>query len=458
MAFEKGSKFISRRKFLGATAAALGGVALAACGQTNSSGGGAAPASGATAAPGAAAGGAAGGALNGAAIKWSTWGNPGELQRFNEYTADFNKRTSAAAQLIPIPSDYEPKILTQLSGGTAPDTFYSGDSTLSKLVASNSIIDLTDLLNGPNSKSKADDFYQGLWGPGKTAEGKIWGVPVDCNPLVFWYNKQLLQDAGVTTMPADLAKDNKWTWDALSTMLQQVAAKGKRGVIFENWFGPVWGWATTNGGKVWDGENFVGADDPKTIEGFQFVVDNLKAKTFTYSGSLPKGQGQDAMFLSQQTAFVVAGRWLLPVFKKAANLQYDVVTWPTNTGKQIEPAPIATAYMVQNAKAANKDATFEFITDFVSKEGQTFRLQGGGNAVPSIKGADEVVGEGNLPANWKAFTDARESGYAIWPGLANTPGLSDDMGKVLDEVFLKGGDVKETFAKLANAVKTKKGA
>jgi len=457
MSPEHDPKGVNRRRFLTMAAAAAGSLTLAACGQANT--GGTTTAGGASAAGEAAGGAAAGGTtgLAGTTIKWSTWGNPGELQRFQEFTADWNKKTGAKAELIPIPSDYEPKILTQLSGGSAPDTFYSGDSTLSKLISSNSIIELTERLNSPQSKSKPEQFIEGLWGPGRTADGKIWGVAVDCNPIVLWYNKALLGEAGVTTMPADLYAQGQWNWDALSTILEQVAAAGKRGLIFENWFGPVWGWATTNGGTVWDGENFVGADDPKTVEGIQFIIDNLANKTFTYSGSLPKGQGQDAMFLSQQAAMVAAGRWLLPVFKKAGNLEYDVVVMPTNTDKPLMPSPVATAYMVQNAKAANPDATFQFLTDFVSPEGQKFRLQGGGNAVPSVTGADEVVAEGNDPANWKAFIEARDNGYAIWPGLANTPGLADDMQKVLDEAFLKGGDVNTVMAKLVDVVKQKKG-
>jgi multiple sugar transport system substrate-binding protein len=441
------STSIGRRRFLKLTGAGMAGVALAACGGSSSGGG----------QPAGQSGGAASGPLAGVALKWSSWGNPGETQRLKEFTDDFNQRTGAKSQFIPVPSDYEPKLLTQLSGGTAPDAFYSGDTTLSKLIQSKGIIELTELVKGANSKSKPEDFFEGLWGPAKTADGKIWGMPVDCNPMVFWYNKKVLADAGVTTMPADLAKDNKWTWDAFSTMLQQVVAKGKRGFIQENWFGPVYGWVTTNGGKVWDGENFVAHEDAKAKEGFKFIQDNLAAKTFTYSGSLPKGQGMDAMFLSEQTAFITAGRWLLPVFKKAANLEFDIVTWPTTTGKQNEPVPIPTAYLVQNSKTPNPDATFAFLTDFVSKEGQTFRLKGGGNAVPSIKGADEVVSEGNNPANWKALIDARETGYAIWPAQANVPGLSDDMFKALDEVWLKGGDMDTTLQKLAEIVKAKKG-
>ncbi len=476
---ENEPKGINRRKFLTASVAGLSGLALAACGQSDGGGqaGGTAGGAASTAAGGqasaaasgtantaatqeaaGAAGGQANAALKGVNIKWSTWGNAGELQRFQEYTKDFNQRTGATSELIPIPTDYEPKILTQLSGGSAPDLFYSGDATMSKLIASKQIVDLTELVNGPSSKSKPGDVTEGLWGPARTEDGKIWGMPVDCNPLVFWYNKQLLQDAGVTTMPIDLQAQGQWNWDALSDMTQKVVAAGKRGVIFEAWFGPTWGWVTTNGGKVFDGNNFVAVDDPKAAEAFQYVLDNLKAKTFTFSGTLPKGQGLDAMFLSQQAAFVVAGRWLLPQFKKAANLQYDVVTWPTNTGNKIEPATIATAYMVQNAKAANPDAAFAMLTDFVSPEGQAFRLQGGGNAVPSVSGADQVVSEGNLPPNWQAFLDAREIGYAVWPGLANYPGLGSDIEKTFSEVFINGGEGKALLQKIADLVKQKQGA
>jgi ABC-type glycerol-3-phosphate transport system substrate-binding protein len=121
-----------------------------------------------------------------------------------------------------------------------------------------------------------------------------------------------------------------------------------------------------------------------------------------------------SMLVEEQRAgvhgFIGAGRWLLPVFKKNGGLEYDIVTYPTNTGKKIESEPIPTAYAVINAKSPNPDAAFAFLTDFVSKEGQTFRLQGGGNAVPSVCGADNVVSEDNLPQNWQALIDAREIG------------------------------------------------
>ncbi|MGV2686840.1 extracellular solute-binding protein, partial [Clostridium perfringens] len=131
----------------------------------------------------------------------------------------------------------------------------------------------------------------------------------------------------------------------------------------------------------------------------------VKSKNITFSGTLPKGQGGDAMFMSNQVGFVAAGRWYLPLFKKNQGLEYDVVTWPTNTGNKIEPAGIPTAYMVMNKASKNKEAAYTFFSEYVSKEGQRFRLQGGGNAVPAVQGTDEVVLEGNLPEHAQLFLD-----------------------------------------------------
>lgn len=460
MSSEDKPTFVSRRTFISLTAAGIAGIALAACRGSGSGTG--QPASGGqpAAQPTTAAGGAqapaqAGGPVTN--IKWSTWGNPGEIDRFKQFTEDFNKRTpNVKAELVAIPTDgYAAKMLTQLSGGTAPDMFYSGDGDIGKLIDSKLLTDLTETLKGAKSKSKPEDFFEGLWGASKAADGKIYGVAVDCNPMVLWYNKKLLQDAGVTQMPADLAKAGQWDWKAFGGMLDQLVSKGKRGFIHDNWWATNYGWATLNGGKIVDGGKFVANSDPKSLEGFQFIYDNLQKKTFTYTGSLPKGQGIDAMFLSQQAGFIGAGRWLLPVFKKSQGLDFDIVSYPTNTGKKMEPAPIPTAYAVVNSSSPNQDAAFAFLTDFVSKDGQVFRLKGGGNAVPSVRGADDVVAEENVPPNWQALIDAREIGYAHYADIARVPGLADDIQKTFDELWLQGGDLKTTVNKVADMANSK---
>src|SRR5690349_16662444 len=68
-------------------------------------------------------------------IKWQNWANTGEIQRFKDFTANYNKTHNTNVQYSFIPSannNYFSKILTQLNGGVGPDVFYAGDGDVGK--------------------------------------------------------------------------------------------------------------------------------------------------------------------------------------------------------------------------------------------------------------------------------------------------------------------------------------
>lgn len=389
-------------------------------------------------------------------ITWSSWGNTGEVAHLKMFNEAFNKSQSAIKTVYnPMPTDgYEAKLLVQLNGGTAPDVFYSGDSTISTLIKNKAIQDLTQLLSSAESKSKPEDFAGDLWGPAKSTDGKIYGVPVDCNPLVLWFNKKILQDAGVTEMPPDLYEAGKWTWDAFSEIVDKIHTSGKRGFVFDNnWFDR-YSWVTSNAGKVYDGGKFVAQDDPKAMAAFQWIADNIKAEKFVFAGSLPKGQGSDTMFMSAQLGFCALGRWGLPIFRENKNLDCDIVPYPTNTGKKIEPVGVAVAYWVINQATKHPKEAFTFYTYYVSPEGQKTRLSAGGNAVPSIKGVEDVVLSDNLPPHKQYFLDARDVGYGPYREEAGTPGLSNELDKMYANLWLKPNDVKSALAGIAKKADT----
>jgi len=161
------------------------------------------------------------GAQDSVEVTWTSWGNTGEVANLQTFTDDYNASQSAiAVKYIPTPTDgYGAKLLTQLNGGTAPDLFYVSDGDVSTLLKNAVVADLTELLSSPASKSTPEEFAGDLWGPARTADGRLFGVPVDCNPLVLWYNKALLQEAGITEMPADQYEAGTWNWDTFQSML-----------------------------------------------------------------------------------------------------------------------------------------------------------------------------------------------------------------------------------------------
>jgi len=398
-------------------------------------------------------GGSGGG--SGSSIKWSNWANTGEIQRFKDFTANYNKTHNVNVQYTFVPSanaNYFSKILTELNGGNAPDVFYVGDGDIGKLVKNQSVLQLDTSLNSSKAKEKASDFAPGLWGAAKTQSGKIFGVPVDCNPLLLWYNQKVLQDAGITTMPAAVYQQGQWTRDAFQQMIEKIKATGKYGFVLDAWSLQYYAWATTNGGKIYDKNgygSFIAQDDPKSLDAFTWLANQVRQKTMIYAGSLPKGQGSDLALLSGQTGFISVGRWDLPEFK-TAGITYDIVPFPSPSGK-IAPAGIPLAYMVINKKTKLMDQAFDFLTNYVSPEGQTFRLQGGGNAVPSIQSAsvEKVVTDGNDPPHAQYMIDARNAGYGLFPAEGFAAGLTDDIKTALDPVWLQGKDVKTALAGIA---------
>ncbi|WP_166176818.1 ABC transporter substrate-binding protein [Rubrobacter tropicus] len=403
--------------------------------------------------------GCGGGGSSGAQIDWASWANSGEATRFREYTDKFmqdHPDIQVTYTPTPIYDDYHPKILTQLNGGTAPDAFYAGDIWVAQFIKNETIKPLNKLMNGPNSAAKPEDFADGLWGPARLDDGTIYGVTVDCNPTVLWYNKGVLEEAGISDDPRQIYESGEWKWDVLLQMSEQVASSGNtNGLMFENGINWFYSWCRQNGGKPFDGETCVFNEDAKSVEAFQWMYDNIESGAFTYAGNLPTGQTSDAQFNSNRAAFVQAGRWVLPVFKQNTSLEYDVVPFPTNTDNDMEPGWVATAYMVMNNQTENEKAAFEFLTNFTGPEGQSFRLQESGNAVPSVlQGADDLVTKGSDPEGSQYFLDVRDSGIVGYADLT-VPGLPEDIQDLFEkELWLKNapGDVQATLDGAAQTI------
>jgi multiple sugar transport system substrate-binding protein len=429
---------VSRRRFLGGVAAvsvAGSGALLAGCG------------SGRGAGPGGQAGGEGGGgdaaAGRGGAVTWGSWANPGEAERFRKVSKDYEAEYGTQITFQIVTGDYNSKLLTQLAGGSAPDAFYVSTEGAAKLIESNNLTDLTEFASKPESPVKIEDFYPGLM-PWTQSEGKTFGLPVDCNPLVFWFNQDMLGAAGISQNPVQLHEAGTWNRDALDDFLTKIKASGKRGHVLEANWDRLFSWMTTFGGKPIEANKAVFNEDPKSMETIEWLFDHMANETITYGGSLPKGQGVDALFYAQQLASGSWGRWILPNLKKL-KFNYDIAPYPSEDGKTIMPVDIPVAAKGVNAKAKDPDAALWWTMRYVSVDGQKARLSGGGNAVPSIPGAEEVVTEGNLPAHASFWNDVAKVGYAIPQAIASKAEVAANINNEIDKVIKSGADAK-TFA------------
>jgi multiple sugar transport system substrate-binding protein len=421
---------ISRRSFLRTSAIAGAGVLgsgalLAACG-------------GETSTPEPAGSQANGGRQLSGSITWGAYANPGEAERFRAYSADWQKKTGVKTTFQVVTGDYLAKLLTQLAGGAAPDAFYAGDTELTKLVQANALEPLDDFLASPNATTKFADHYAGLTGWMKAADGKIYGLPNDCNPIVLWFNKKVLAEAGVTQDPAAAFEAGTWTRDAYTDLLTKVKATGKSGGVVETgWWGFWMGYIAAQGGTMFDeSDKAVFDTDPKAQTAIEWILEQLKSGNMRFGGALPKGQGVDALFYAGQLATMGYGRWVLPNLKKVkSTVEYDLAPLPTEDGKTMPSVPVGTSAIAVNAKAKNKDNALAFASDYVNKDGQRYRLSGGGNALPTLPGLEDIATEGNDPPHGGWFNDLAKIGWGtpklVYSDAKKGANLPSEVNKLL---------------------------
>jgi multiple sugar transport system substrate-binding protein len=403
---------------------------------------------------------AGGGASDSDTVVWSTWGTPEELTRFEEFNDEFMKRhPDIKVELQPVASysDYHSKLLAQLTSNTAPDVFYIGDDKIGQFVDAKVLMPLTELMESDASQTKPDDFFPGLFGAAET-DGEIYAAPNDSNPDVLWYDKVALEAAGITEDPAALAESGEWTTDKYLEMNDKLAAAGLTGSMFWNYWATHYSWISAQGGTAYDESGaFVGNSDETTVEAVDTLGKYFQDGTFLVADTMPEGAGADSVFVTHKAGFFSQGRYTIGTVESAGEQDsYDIVRWPTPDGQEA-PTGVATSYLAINGNTDASDAAFTFWTEFLSAEGQTFRLQGGGNAVPSIKGADEVVLEGNYPAHAQTFLDMRDIGFEDYAAEAVVPGLSTDVSDLFLALYEGKADAQATLDAVADLVADKTG-
>ncbi|EQM85734.1 ABC transporter substrate-binding protein [Microbacterium maritypicum] len=392
-----------------------------------------------------------------ATVVWSTWGTADELTRYEEFNKDFMERhPDIKVKLQPVADygDYHSKLLAQLTSNTAPDVFYVGDDKIGQFVDSNRLMPLSDLMDSKDSKTKKDDFFPGLFGAAEN-DGEVYAAPNDSNPDVFWYDKQALAAAGITEDPATLAENGEWTTDKFLEMNEKLHDAGLTGTMYWNYWATHWSWLSSQGldAPYDDSGAFVANKDAATVESVQQLGDLFEDGTFVVADTLPDGAGADSVFVTHKAGFFVQGRYTIGTVDATGEQDsYDIVQWPTPDG-EAAPTGVATSFLAINGKTKVKDAAFTFWTEFLSAEGQTFRLQGGGNAVPSIKGADEVVLEDDYPAHAQTFLDMRDIGFEDYPAEARVPGLPTAIADEFLKLYQGKADAQETLDTIADVVK-----
>lgn len=102
-------------------------------------------------------------------------------------------------------SDYYTKLTTALAAKTAPDVVVVHQANLLKYVEDGALFPLNDYL----TEEITDDFFSAPLEACRF-DGSLYALPLDVHPIVMYYNKDILEKAGITELPQtaeDIVKD-----------------------------------------------------------------------------------------------------------------------------------------------------------------------------------------------------------------------------------------------------------
>lgn len=288
-------------------------------------------------------------------LTYCFWGSPAEDKVVKAAFKDFEAaHPGITVSPMYIPGDisgaeYAAKIKALAQAGELPDLGYFRPEHYGNWASNGLFLDL-----GPYIKKDKleNSVLPQVW---LKVNNKIYGSYTAAECQVLFYNKEVLQKAGVPLPPTDYTKG--WSWDQFVQYCKKItidkagkhpgeegfdpAQIARYGVSYQLWSAMLLPAIWSNGGDFMsaDGKQFM-LDKPAAVEVFQKISDLInKEHVFAYTNpSSTSGAGLPAppvMLANGQLGFYVTGQWelldlaqmkfplgvgALPIFKKPAQL------------------------------------------------------------------------------------------------------------------------------------------
>lgn len=316
---------------------------------------------------------------------WTTF-TPPDLDIMKTMVETFNAQSGGTqVELVQIPpaevTDVA-KLMTAVRGGTGPDVYHLDRFTTAQRAADGVLQDLSEL-GGADLLSPYLPFAR----QEATYQGKPYAMPLDADARALWYNKGMLQEAGIDPAEFDPA-NGPLTWDRVAEVANQINVQ-EGGNFTKMGFVP-WlnqGWHYTYG-FAWGGQFFdqeacqVTPDDPRIVAAFEWVqsyCEGLGAQQVSSFGSPTMAPGfppQEHPFITGNLAMQITGDWGINQMEQyAPEIDYGTTFIPVpNAGD-----PSATwaggwsLAIPQGAKRAEQ--AFEFMQWYAGDPGQRIYTQ-----------------------------------------------------------------------------------
>ena len=366
-------------------------------------------------------------------IVLSGWGgNPSEKKLLDQTIADFEAQNPDIDVKLDIIADqYMDVMKTRLIGGEAADVFYLDAFEAPALIEQDVLEPLDEYVT---EDFDTNDFEKPLL-EAFQKDGVTYGFPKDYSTLSLFYNKKMLEDAGV-----EVPK----TWEELQEASKKLTkgtevygfgmAPAKDALARLYYIGESKGGQIVKDGKA----NFA---DPKVVEAIQQIVDQHNIdKTAAEPSEIGANWGGE-MFGQEKASMVIEGNWMIPFLEETfPNVEYGTAEVPAVNGKKGTMA--YTVSYVMNKQSEHKEEAWKLISYLTGKEGmETWTSKG--YALPTRKSVAEKLGYADDELRGSLVAGA--SYATVWQNGTNLPVINSNFNNQFISAFLGQKPLKDAL-------------
>ena len=214
---------------------------------------------------------------------WQFYGPGGAVASQSKWFEDmvkaWNDTHDVKIELEYVPNDQYmngSKLQTGFASGAGPDIFLISPGDFLRYYNGGVLLDLTPFID---AKTRAD-FPENVIAT-RMVDGKIYGIPMEVEPMAFYYSVKAFEDAGLN------ANDVPKSWDALLELAKKLTTKDRFGVLFEaqpgyyqnfTWYPFLW----EGGGEFQTKDGKSAFNSPAAVQALKLWQDAVK------SGAAPR--------------------------------------------------------------------------------------------------------------------------------------------------------------------------
>lgn len=358
-------------------------------------------------------------------------GDDSALQRTTDAFMEANPGVNVTLEFVPA-TNIKEKFTTSAMSGAGPDVVALDSAGWTVDAAAASLLAPLDEDLAPI----ADQFQPGPLASG-VYNGQYYAVPWYMNNMGLFYNKAILEEAGVDAVPT--------TWAEFDEALEKVSAIGKKGIILPYFFPSyvMYAFFYQNENPVIDTSGTVpvsALSEDSAKEAFTYLTE-WHTKYNAFPESLKDAMSWDqtyAPFIQEEVAFLFCGDWANWALS-ASDVDYGIAPLPA--GKV--PATVLGGYTLSiNKNTQNYDAAWAYIEWLTAAEQNDVLLEYG--RVGARKDIDTAALLEKSP-HLEAFID--QSGYTMArPAIVKLAEFDEMFSNAYKEVILGQKDAETALA------------